>query len=79
MIGLALLAGVIVGLRFRIGLVLTATAVVVALGLGVQIREDGEAAMVLAGAVLYAGITQVVALLVHVLKDTFEGSNQARA
>ncbi len=79
MIGLALLSGVIVGLRFRVGRVLTATAVVLALGLGAQIRDDGDAAMVLAGGALYAGITQVVAFLVHILKDTFAGSPQARA
>ena len=73
MIGLALLAGVILGLRFRIGLVLTATAAVLALDLGIEIGEDREAATVLAGAALYASVIQVVALLVHVLKDSLKG------
>ena len=79
MIGLALLAGVILGLRFRIGLVLTATAVVLALGVGIQIRDDSDAATALAGAALYAGVTQVVAFLVLVLKHAFDGRAGARA
>jgi hypothetical protein len=79
MIGLALLAGVILGLRFRIGLVLTATAVVLASGLGIQIRDDSDAATALAGAALYAGVTQVVGFLVLVLKHAFHGRAGARA
>jgi hypothetical protein len=79
MIGLALLAGVILGLRFRIGLVLTATAIVLALGVGIQIRDDGDAATALAAAALYAIDTQVVAFLVLLLKHAFVGRAGASA
>ncbi len=79
MIGLALLAGMILGLRFRIGLVLTATVAVVALGVGLDLRDDSEALAALAGAALAASVTQVVALLVHILKDALEGRAVARA
>lgn len=78
-IGLALLAGVILGLRFRIGLVLAATAAVLALGLGIHIRDDSAAVTALSGAALAATLTQVVAFLVHILKDAAEGSAGARA
>lgn len=79
MIGLALLAGGILGLRFRIGLVLTATAVVFVLDLGIQIREGSDAATALAAAALYASVTQVVAFLVLVLKHAFDARAGARA
>lgn len=79
MIGLALLAGVILGLRFRIGLVLTATAVVLALSLGIQIREGSDAATALAVAALVAGVSQVVGFLVLVLKHAIVGRVGARA
>jgi hypothetical protein len=79
MIGLALLAGVILGLRFRIGLVLAATVVVLALSLGIQIRDDSDAATALAMAALCAGVTQVVAFLVLVLKHALVGRTGARA
>jgi hypothetical protein len=79
MIGLALLVGVILGLRFRVGLVLTATAAVLALDLGIGIGEGSAAAAVLARAALHASIIQVVALLVHVFKDTFKGGVGALA
>jgi hypothetical protein len=79
MIGLALLAGAILGLRFRIGLVLAATAAVFALGLGVRLHVDGGAAMALAGAALGASLTQVVAFLVQVLKAVLVSGAGARA
>jgi hypothetical protein len=79
MIGLALLAGVILGLRFRIGLVLTATAAVFALSAGIQIGDDGEAAAALAVAGLCAGVTQVAAFLVLILKHAFDPGAGARA
>ncbi len=69
---LALLAGVILGLRFHIGLVLTATAAVLALDLGLEIGGDPEAATLLADAALYATVVQVAALLVHVVKDSLK-------
>jgi len=79
MIGLALLAGVILGLRFRIGLVLAVTAAVLLLGIGLQLRDVGATATALAEAALCATLTQVVALLVHILKDGFDGSAGIRA
>jgi hypothetical protein len=79
MIGLALLAGGVLGLRFRIGPVLTATAVVFALSLGIRIGEDGDAVAALAVAALCASITQVVAFLVQVLKHALLGCARARA
>jgi hypothetical protein len=79
MIGLALLAGVILGFRFRIGLVLTATALVFLLTLGLQIGAGSGAAAALAIAALCASIAQVVAFLVHVVKYTLDGRAKARA
>lgn len=76
---LALLAGVTLGLRFRLGLVLMATAAVLALGVGLDLGADGEAGTALAGAALAAIITQVVALLVHVLKYVVESRAGAGA
>lgn len=79
MIGLALVAGVILGFRFRIGLVLTATALVFLLSLGLQIGAGSGAAATLVIAALCASIAQVVAFLVHVLRYVVNGLAKARA
>jgi hypothetical protein len=79
MIGLALLAGAILGLRFRIGLVLAATAAVFALGLGFGFHEDSGAATALAGAALGATLTQVSAFVVYILKAVLDSGAGARA
>ena len=65
---LALLAGLILGFRFRIGLVLVATVAVLALNLGVNIVEDDAPLLAFACAAFFAATTQTVALLVHALK-----------
>jgi hypothetical protein len=79
MIGLALLAGVILGLRFRIGLVLTATAIVLASGIGIRMQEDTDAGTALAMAALYAVVAQVVAFLVLIVKAAVHDRAGARA
>lgn len=79
MIALALLTGVILGFRFRIGLVLAATAAVLLLALGFQLRDAGDTVTAFAAAALCATLTQGVALLVHILKDGFDGGAGVRA
>jgi len=68
MILLALLTGVALGLRFRMGLVLAATTVIVALDFALRIGEDRRVASIVAAAALCAAITQGVGFLVHILK-----------
>jgi hypothetical protein len=79
MILLALVTGVALGLRFRIGLVLAATTAIVVLDFGLRIGEDREAASIVAAAALCASIVQGVGFLVHILKHGRDAGMGVRA
>ena len=68
MILLALLLGVALGLRFRIGLVLAATTAIVLLDFAVRMGEDREAVSIVVEAALCAIVTQGAGFLTNVLK-----------
>ena len=69
--GLALLAGVILGLRFRIGRVLLATVALLSLALGVRLDEGNAPLVAIVCAAVLAALMQTVALLVLFLKGAF--------
>jgi hypothetical protein len=68
MVVLALLMGVILGLRFRIGLVFTASVAVLVLVFGLGIGEGSTLSAAAGLAILCSALTQVTALVVHILK-----------
>jgi hypothetical protein len=79
MILFALATGLALGLRFRMGLVLAATTLIVALDFGLRIGEDREAASIVAEAALCGAITQGVGFLVHALRHGRDAGIGVRA